>query len=674
MLAKLARLYLVALFFFCWGLIAARFEVFPWGPIASLGSEVIAFAKGDPTEDTSLLQKIRNDAGFTPERFLRDYDAAGFAGYEEVPLASVQARRQAPRLKMTPEAPGGLRLVVGAFDFEDAFWGAVLFDEQGQAIHRWPLSSEITALNDTSDLLKNLYGVAFFPNGSAVFNMQEVSGGVIKVDACGQVLWTKAGDYHHVVSPTEDFSAFWTFAGGQDELHPRLLLIDAQNGRTLREIDMADVARANPDIFIFDLQREAEVRHATHPNDISPLPAALAGAFPQFAAGDLAISYHTTNLIFILDPQSLKIKWWYVGAGDGQHDPDWEEDGTISIFNNRWRDERRGVTPASTIVAIDPRAQRHHTLLDGADYGFYSSANGRHEITDAGTLLITSSKQGRVFDDSIVSLVEAGEATGSLNNVLGRLVTNMEAAKEIRSKLASALAYPAFLLILAFCLVLLFLFVLMPKIQGLLSSLGGNLPWTTKLLIASAEWSVSYGWILLLAAAGAVAALVSWRRTDRGRLAFDELVLRLPGLGAFLRDLQILRLTQVLSLLLENGITMVQSLAMSERSLANRAMREKFSEARSKVTEGSTLSNAFKATGYFDGMALDIFTVGENTGNVVPGLKQLARQYSERVDAATKAFLGVVSIGVLLFVFVFVGLVAFGIISAVFQLSSSLSG
>ena len=73
-------------------------------------------------------------------------------------------------------------------------------------------------------------------------------------------------------------------------------------------------------------------------------------------------------------------------------------------------------------------------------------------------------------------------------------------------------------------------------------------------------------------------------------------------------------------------------------------------------------------------MSLDIFTVGENTGNVVPGLQQMARQYSESIDKIVKAFMGIISTGVLLFVFMFVGLIAFGIISAVFQLSSSLSG
>lgn len=283
-------------------------------------------------------------------------------------------------------------------------------------------------------------------------------------------------------------------------------------------------------------------------------------------------------------------------------------------------------------------------------------------------------KQPEVFDDSMVSLIEAGEATGNLNNVLGRLVANLEETKAIKSKLSAAMAYPSLLMCVACGLVLLFLFVLLPQIEGLLASLGGDLPLSTKVLIGMADFALGYGWLVVIAAIFGVAAILSWRKTKAGRLRFDEFILGLPVLGRFLRDVQILRMVQVLSLLLENGITMVQSLQMSERSLTNHAMRKRFVEARGKVTEGSSLSGAFKGTGYLDGMALDIFTVGENTGNVVPGLKQLSRQYGERVDQAVKSFIGVVSIGVLIFVFLFVGLVALGIISAVFQLSGSLSG
>lgn len=278
----------------------------------------------------------------------------------------------------------------------------------------------------------------------------------------------------------------------------------------------------------------------------------------------------------------------------------------------------------------------------------------------------------RVFDESLVSLVEAGEATGSLTRVLDRLVESMEERKAIANKLVAALAYPVVLIAVSIALVMLFLFFLLPQIQGLLDSLGGDLPAATRLLILVADFLLYYGWVIGLGLVVLVSALAAWRRTSAGRVAFDAFVLRIPGVGRFLRDAQILRLTQVLSLLLENGITMVQSLSMTERSLSNRAMRRDFGEARVKVVEGATLSNAFKATGYFDDLALDIFTVGENTGNVVPALKQMARQYNDRIDRLIRSFLGVLSTGVLLFVCSFVALIAFGIISAVFQLSSSL--
>ena len=295
------------------------------------------------------------------------------------------------------------------------------------------------------------------------------------------------------------------------------------------------------------------------------------------------------------------------------------------------------------------------------------------ELSQGRSLSEAFRKQPKVFHESVVSLVEAGEATGNLKNVLTRIVESMEEQKAIRGKLVAALSYPCFLILVAIGLVFLFLFSLLPRIEGLLASLGGNLPASTKILIATADGLLNYGWIAAIGIALVVTMLVSWRKSPAGRFKFDALLLRIPGAGRIVRDTQILQFTQTLSLLLENGIIMVQALAMAERSLSNYSMRSTFSEARTKVVEGVALSTAFKSTGYFEDMALDVFTVGENTGDVVPGLRQMSRQYSEMIDKFVKTLLGFISTGVLLGVFAMVGMIAFGIISAVFQLSSSLS-
>lgn len=393
-----SAIYLAAMLFFIWGYAVARYQVFPWVLISGIEQDILAFVEGDQDDDTTIAERLVSDFDIVPERQIRHFFAREPEKYREIALDGQRVRRESPRLWISPLAPDHYRIIAGAFDFEKALWGAILLDPSGKVVHRWHMNGEIDNLTDQADVLKNLYGLGFFPDGSAAFTMQERLGGLVKLDVCSRVLWTRSGLYHHVVSPTEDHSAFWTFGGQQHELHPTLLLIDAATGTTVREINMADVERANPGTLIFNLTRQKDTPNATHPNDIEPLPSALADAYPDFSAGDLLLSYHTTNLVFVLDPESLKIKWWYVGAGDGQHDPDWREDGTISLFNNNYRVFWRGAKPVSTIVEIDPVANAHRILVDGGSYDFYSSINGHHQMTPNGTVIITSSTQGRIFE------------------------------------------------------------------------------------------------------------------------------------------------------------------------------------------------------------------------------------------------------------------------------------
>ncbi len=98
------------------------------------------------------------------------------------------------------------------------------------------------------------------------------------------------------------------------------------------------------------------------------------------------------NLIFVVDPRSLKVKWWRHGLARRQHDPDWNARGTITIYNNNMH---RGY---SSIIEVDPRSMERRTLIDGADYDFYTWHRGKHEELPDGTMLITSPEQGRVFE------------------------------------------------------------------------------------------------------------------------------------------------------------------------------------------------------------------------------------------------------------------------------------
>jgi type II secretory pathway component PulF len=278
---------------------------------------------------------------------------------------------------------------------------------------------------------------------------------------------------------------------------------------------------------------------------------------------------------------------------------------------------------------------------------------------------------GDVFDTSTVSLIQAGEATGSLNDVLQRLIQHFTEQREVRQKLITAMAYPVFICIMAIGVIIFFIFVLLPKIESLLTALGGKLPLATRLLIDLSHFFISYGVFVVLALGLAAVSFWRWRQSEQGRLRTDEWVLRLPFARTFVTITTVMNFSQTLSVLIENGITTAEALRMTERVISNRTHRRAFSEATGRVMEGESLSLALARTGCFPNLVLDRLAVGENTGNVVPSLKEIARTYQKDLSRRLQAFTTIVSTGVLLFAFTFVFFLAYAIFSAVFSLSAS---
>ncbi|HUL53128.1 MAG TPA: type II secretion system F family protein [Opitutaceae bacterium] len=276
-----------------------------------------------------------------------------------------------------------------------------------------------------------------------------------------------------------------------------------------------------------------------------------------------------------------------------------------------------------------------------------------------------------VFDSSTVNLIQAGEATGSLNDVLQRLIQHFTEQRELRQKLATAMAYPAFICCFAIGVIVFFIFGLLPRIESLLSALGGKLPLATRLLIDTSHFFISYGAFALLALALAAISFWRWRHTEAGRVRTDAWALRLPVAGSFVTTATVMNFSQTLAVLIENGITTAEALRMTERVIANRTHRQAFAEATAHVLEGESLSLALARTGCFPNLVLDRLAVGENTGNVVPSLKEIGRTYQRELSRRLQAFTAVVSTSVLLFAFGFVGFLGYAIFSAVFSLSAS---
>jgi type II secretory pathway component PulF len=277
-----------------------------------------------------------------------------------------------------------------------------------------------------------------------------------------------------------------------------------------------------------------------------------------------------------------------------------------------------------------------------------------------------------VFDPSSINLIQAGEATGSLNDVLGRLIAHFTEQKELRRQLLTALAYPAFMLVVSGGVIIFILLFLMPRLESLLHSLGGKLPLSTKLLVGFSGFALHYGLILIGAVVFGAITFWRWRQSKVGRAKTDIWMLNIPVVGPFLVSQTVLAFSQTLSVLLENGINASEALRMTERQITNTLHRLAFKEATERVLEGEALSRALQRTGFLPPLVLDQLAVGENTGNIVPSLKKISNNYRKVISEQLNAFTKVLASVVLLSVFAFVGFIAFAVLSAVFQLSQSI--
>jgi len=412
---KTALLYVFAALLLGYGFAIGRFQVFPYGYVEPLIENFQAFAKGDVLEKKStILGKFTSDIGLSFKRW--SYKYPPLAAENATPIEVELDRDETPLLYVDEAQRKGYRLIFGAFALPDSFWGGLLLGPEGKVLHTWNLSTHHLRAAVNNDRLKNLYGLHVFPDGSIIFNMQEKSGGLVKVNGCSEVVWNLPGAFHHTVSATDD-GYIWSFTGHSSAYDQNMVKVSVASGEIVQTIEMEKIQEANPNLHIWDLVLMGKKNngHMTHGNDIEPLPSSLAKDFPAFKPGDLLISYAATNLLYVLDPDTLKVKWWRVGVSDWNHDPDWEPGGLISVYSNN----PRSVNSHSDIVVIDPETMDFHIAVNGADFEFYSDANGRQQLTPYGTRYITSARQGWAFEvdrdnrlvSSFVNTLNAAEHT-----------------------------------------------------------------------------------------------------------------------------------------------------------------------------------------------------------------------------------------------------------------------
>ena len=296
----------------------------------------------------------------------------------------------------------------------------------------------------------------------------------------------------------------------------------------------------------------------------------------------------------------------------------------------------------------------------------------RNGIVQGESLSDSLAKHPKIFSRFFVNLIKAGEASGALDDVLLRLGKHQEQMAEVREKVLGALIYPLIVVSVGICTIVFFMMVMVPKFAGMFKEMGSTMPLPTRILISVSGAFMSYWWIGALLIASAVTAYRIRARTPEGRLALDTLKLRLPVFGNILTANAFAQFARTLATLLENGVPVLNALQIVEDTMTNRLIANEIREARTRVTDGTSISQPLSKGKVFPELLIDMLTVGEESGEVVPALKNIADTYEQELSRTLKVFTTLLEPAIIIFMAVVVGGIVLSILSAVFSITSGI--
>ncbi|MFN3484731.1 MAG: type II secretion system F family protein [Planctomycetota bacterium] len=276
----------------------------------------------------------------------------------------------------------------------------------------------------------------------------------------------------------------------------------------------------------------------------------------------------------------------------------------------------------------------------------------------------------RLFPPLYTSMVRAGEAGGFLEDALRRLASFLEKDQELRSRIASALAYPALLIVIGTFAVGFLMVFFIPRFSEIFKKLGDDLPVPTQIVMAASGF-LRDGWPFLLGSL-AFAMLLGRRaaRTRRGRRILDRLRLRAPLFGDVVRKSAVARFARTLGTLLKSGVPILEALSISKEALGNEVLRDDVDEAAAGVRQGRSLAEILRRSRSFPPMVTDMIAVGEETGNLDEVLIQVADSYDTQVDRSVRVFVALFEPALLVLMAALVGFVVISMLLPVFSLSS----
>ena len=290
-------------------------------------------------------------------------------------------------------------------------------------------------------------------------------------------------------------------------------------------------------------------------------------------------------------------------------------------------------------------------------------------VQGGGYLSDALAKHPRAFTSFYVSMARAGEAGGVLEAVLSRLGEFLESAQELKDYIKSAMVYPIFLVGVGGVSIIVLLTFVIPKFSIIFSDMGQTIPLSTQLLLGVSELLQSYWWAILTLLGAGYFFIGKYINTPAGRLKFDRKKMNFPVVGDLIKKIEVARFARTLGTLTKSGVPILQALTLVKDIMGNKVISAAMEKVYARVKEGDRLSKPLRDTGIFPPLAIQMITVGEETGRLDRMLLRVAESYEKMVRNTVKRLISLLEPAMILLMGLVVGFVVVSMLMAVFSMN-----
>ena len=315
------------------------------------------------------------------------------------------------------------------------------------------------------------------------------------------------------------------------------------------------------------------------------------------------------------------------------------------------------------------------TISDQTENEIFRAVVSRilHDVRDGSRVSDAMARHRACFPQVYVNMVKAGESAGMLDEVLMRVAEAREAEDELRGRVIAAMAYPGLVLSVGAVSVFVILAFFLPRIMHLFEGTMGVLPLPTRIVLGLSD-ALARCWVWMIVGGGlAGLAFRRYLATGAGRLACDRLVLRLPVIGRFMRDTDIVRFSRTLALLVRAGIPIERAIDLSGNTLVNRRLRAAvLNVGQATVRTGASLATGFSREPAIPPFLTNMIAVGEEGGRLDEALLEAAAFYQRELDRGLRLVTTLIEPALILLVGAVVGFIIFAMLLPIFQIGQNL--